>query len=92
MELVRIECDIKYIFELFKDAEKFDLLTIYCDGMVESSNLRFSHLKHTLRTFEENKTIPEETVVYHRRQIQKFDEDFAEIDKINRERPKSDFI
>jgi len=87
-----MECDIKYIFELFKEAEKFDMLTIYCDGVVKSSNMRFTHLKHTLRTFEEKKIISEETASYHRMQIRKCDDDFAEIDKINRERPKDDFI
>lgn len=88
MELVQIECDVKYIFELFKESEKFDLLTIYSDCMVMSSNMRFAHLKHMLRTFEEKKTISEEMVAYHRKQIQKVDDDFAEIDKINREKSK----
>ncbi|MCV0411395.1 hypothetical protein [Nitrosarchaeum sp.] len=92
IEIVKMECDIKYIFELFKEIEKFDLLPIYSDGMVKSSKIRFAQLKHLLRIFEEKRTIPEEEVAYHRKQIQKFDDDFAEIDKINRERPKSDFI
>jgi hypothetical protein len=92
MEIARMECDIRYLRELLKEAEKFELFTTYCNSMVESSTLRFVHLKHKLGTFEEKKIISEETATHHRKQIQKFDDDFAEIDKINRERSKSDII
>jgi len=88
LELTNTECDIEYILQLFEEIEKSELLTIAVDSVLKNSNKHMIYLKHQLRAFEEKKIIPDEIVVLHRKQIQKFDRYYSDIDRINRERSK----
>ena len=91
-DIKRTKCDIDYIFQLCEEIKESGLLVIAISCAVRSSRRHLDYLEYQLSTLEEKEVIPEEIVALHRKQIKQFRRYYADIDSINRERGKNEYV
>ena len=92
LNLTRTECNIDYILRLTEEIKESGLLIIAIRCAVRDSRRWLDYLEYQLSTMEEKEIIPDEIVTHHRKQIQQFRRYYADIDSINREWGKNEYV